>query len=54
MFINSTKKKFLFKCQDCQMILSIELEEEDDIQKVEDNEMVLECPCGDNCYVLRD
>lgn len=48
------KRKFLFKCEDCQMILSIELEEEEDLKKVQDDEMVLECPCSGHCTVLRD
>ena len=48
------KRKFLFKCQDCQMILSVDFEEEEDLQKINDNQMILECPCGGHCLVLRD
>lgn len=51
---NDPKRKFLFKCEDCEMILSVDFEEKEDIQKIQDNEMVLECPCGGHCKVLRD
>ena len=47
-------RKFLFKCQDCEMILSVDLEEDEDLEKVQENKMVLECPCGGECTVLRD
>ena len=53
MFIDS-KREFLFKCEDCNMIVSVKLEEQEDIQKVDDNKMILECPCGGKCHVLRD
>jgi len=46
--------KFLFKCDDCAMIVSIELEEEDELEKVNENKFVLECPCGGHSHVLRD
>ena len=48
------KIKFLFKCENCTMIVSIELEEEDDIQKVRENKTELECPCKGKCFPLRD
>jgi len=54
MFIDNTKRKFLFKCEDCAMILSVDFEDEADIKKVDDDKMILECPCGGNCTVLRD
>jgi len=50
----SEKRKFLFKCDECSMILSVEFDEEEDLQKVQDDKMVLECPCGGHCNVLRD
>jgi hypothetical protein len=46
--------KFLFKCDECAMIVSIELEEEDELEKVNENKFVLECPCGGHSHVLRD
>ena len=46
--------KFLFKCEDCAMIVSIELEEEDELERVNENKLVLECPCGGKSKVLRD
>lgn len=48
------KQKFLFKCEDCAMILSVEFEEQEDLDKVQEDKMVLECPCGGHCKVLRD
>lgn len=46
--------KFLFKCHACKLIVSVELEEDEDILKVREDETVLECPCGGKCYPLRD
>jgi len=54
MFNNSTRKKYLFKCEDCGTILSVEFEEKEDIEKVNDNKMVLQCPCEGSCTILRD
>jgi len=54
MFNDTTKRKFLFKCEDCALILSVDFEEEDELEKVQDNKMILECPCGGRCVVLRD
>jgi hypothetical protein len=54
MFDQTIKQKFLFKCCDCQMIVSIELEEEEDLTKVHDDKFILECPCGGKSCVLRD
>ena len=51
---SNTKRKFLFKCDDCELLLSVEFEEEEDLEKVQDNKMILECPCGGHCNVLRD
>jgi hypothetical protein len=53
MFSDSSKK-FLFKCEDCEMILSVILEDKEDLKKVNDNEMYLECPCGGMCLILRN
>jgi hypothetical protein len=48
------KQKFLFRCNDCQMIVSIELEGEEDLIKVNEDKFFLECPCGGKSCVLRD
>jgi len=48
------KLKFLFKCSECQMIVSIDLEDEEDIQNVQDNKLFLDCPCGGKSEVLRN
>lgn len=52
MFIESIK--FLFQCQTCKLILSLELEDEEDILRVREDEMNLDCPCGGKCLPLRD
>jgi hypothetical protein len=36
------------------MVISVKFDEEADFKKINDDEMVLECPCGGDCYVLRD
>ena len=51
---DTNKIKFLFKCADCSNIFSVELEDAEDIKKVRDDKMDLECSCGGKCQVLRD
>lgn len=51
---NESKRQFLFKCDDCSMILSVDFEETEDLEKVQDDKMLLECPCNGVCKVLRD
>ncbi len=48
------KQKFLFKCADCSIIISIELYDEEDIEEVRNNKYILECTCGGKGYILRD
>jgi hypothetical protein len=48
------KQKFLFKCEDCQMIVSVDLEEEEDLKRLHEDIFFLECPCGGRSCVLRD
>lgn len=52
--VPDSKRKFLFRCDVCQMILSVDFEDEEDIEKINDNKIELECPCGGQCKVLRD
>lgn len=51
---NDPKRKFLFKCEDCSMILSVDFESEEDLKDIQDDKIELECPCGSKCKVLRD
>jgi hypothetical protein len=53
MFLVS-KRKFLFKCEECAMILAVEFEEPEDLERAQKNEIVLECPCGGRSKVLLD
>jgi len=53
MFSN-LKRKFLFKCDTCEMILNVEFDEEEDLEKLQEDKMILECPCKGQCRALRD
>ena len=48
------KYEFLFKCDDCEMIISIEYEEEEDLDKVRNDEIILSCPCCGYGNILRN
>jgi RNase P subunit RPR2 len=48
------RRKFLFRCEECKTILSVEFDDEEDIKNVEEDKVVLECPCGAHCRLLRD
>lgn len=50
----ANKHKFLFKCDECEMIVTVEFDEQDDLDQVQENKMVLECPCKGHCKVLRN
>ena len=52
--LNNKKIKSLFKCDICEMILSIEFEEPKDIEEYKEDKILLECPCGGICLPLRD
>ena len=54
MFEDTTKTKFLFKCEDCGMIVSVDLEEEEDIKDAQEDKMMLSCPCGGKSKVLHN
>ena len=45
---------FLFKCDECALIVSVEYEDEEDLESVRNNHIVLNCPCGGKCRILRD
>jgi hypothetical protein len=49
----STKRKFLFRCAECETIVTAELEE-DDIAKVVEGLLDMECTCQGILKVLRD
>jgi hypothetical protein len=53
-FMFNKKQRFLFKCNECAMIVAIELEDEEDLERVVENKFVLDCPCGGKSCVLRD
>lgn len=47
-------RHFLFKCEECDMILSVDFEEEEDIDNATNNRIVIECTCGGKSRVLLD
>ncbi len=52
-FSEDAEREFLFRCDDCQMVLIVKIDKEDEA-KVNDNKMNLQCPCQGTCRVLRD
>jgi len=51
---NDNRRKFLFKCDVCEMIVSVEFDTKEECKKVTQDKMILECPCGGLCKLLRD
>jgi hypothetical protein len=45
---------FLFKCEDCNTILSADFEKQEDIDNINENKVELTCPCEGRCKVLRN
>ena len=52
--VNMQPRKFLFKCNDCEMIVSVSFDNKEDLDKVQEGEMVLECVCEGRSTVLLD
>lgn len=52
---DDSKRVFLFRCEECKTILSIELDKEEDIEKALSGKMYIECPCEEGiCEILLD
>lgn len=51
---SNIKRKFLFRCEECLLIISVELEDPEDLEDVQENKIELECPCEFKCKVLRN
>lgn len=49
-----TKQEFLFKCNKCSLIVSVEYDEEEDLDRARNDEIVLICPCEGECKILRN
>jgi uncharacterized C2H2 Zn-finger protein len=47
-------REFLFRCNTCEMIVSVKFESSEEIEKVQENKTILECSCGGHCLILRD
>lgn len=52
--LSETTRKFLFKCEDCAMIISAGFDDPEDLENIQEDKIHLECPCGSHCHVLRD
>lgn len=52
--ISEKNRKFLFRCNDCRKIFSVEFSDEDDIEKINNNSVIIECECGGDCIVIRN
>ena len=50
----SKARTFLFRCEECSTILSVDFETEEDIENTNDNKVEITCPCGGKCKVLRN
>ncbi len=48
------KRKYLFKCDKCNSLITISLEDERDIKDASEDNILLECPCGGYYFILRD
>lgn len=51
---NVSVNKFLFRCEECNLILSAEFEEEEDLKDVREDQIVLDCECGGKAHYLMD
>jgi hypothetical protein len=49
-----TTRKFLFKCEECELIMAVGFDDPEDLQNIQEDKIHLECPCGAQCHVLRD
>lgn len=54
MSILEKDREFLFRCDECEMIVAVRFEESEEILDVQENKVVLECPCGGRGIILRD
>lgn len=52
--LSETNRKFLFKCEECEMIISAEFDDPEDLEDLQEDKIQLECPCGAHCKVLRN
>jgi hypothetical protein len=48
------KRKFLFRCESCEAMVLVEFDEPEDLEKIQEDRLILECPCGDHSRVLWD
>lgn len=52
-FSEDVEREYLFRCDDCHMVLIVKVEKEEEA-KVHENKLILHCPCEGKCRVLRD
>lgn len=47
-------KHVLFKCDECGMIVSVDFDNKEDIEKLNEDKIILECGCGGTSTILRN
>jgi hypothetical protein len=52
--LSEITRKFLFKCEECELIMAVGFDDPEDLQNIQEDKIHLECPCGAYCHVLRD
>lgn len=52
--IFNQNKQTIFRCVDCQTIVFVEFDNEEDIKKLNENKIVLKCACGGESIILRN
>ena len=50
----SNKRKFIFRCKECQSIIESEFENKKEIKNILNNKIELICPCKGRAVVLLD
>lgn len=50
----SKSKRVLFRCESCENIICVDFDDQDDIDKLDENKIVLECRCGGESFILRN
>lgn len=50
--------QYIFRCEKCESILDLDLSDSDnlekDLEKIQNDKIILECQCGGLCFILRN
>lgn len=50
----SQYRQYIFKCDQCGTIIHLDFEDPKDIEDVDEDKVLLDCPCGGYYFVLRN